>query len=151
MRAMLIVHAVCAMALVGAATHHLVWSARYLRGQFGRARAEQRFLRIVGLLFAATFTLGLVMYPAYKTGVRMAWLDANRPDIGRLFDIKEHFVAIVFATLCAQAWLAKRARPHAGSERIVLVAYAGLSATTALLVWTAAIIGLITVSIRSFG
>lgn len=150
-RALLIVHAVLGCAVVGALTHNFVWSLRYLRGAYGRAPAERRFLRWAGRLFAAAFVGGLLLYPQYKLEVRVGWLDSHRPWVGRLFDIKEHVAAVACALLLAQAWLARRAHPadvKAPLGRVVYVSLAGLNAG---LVWIVALLGLYTTTHRSFG
>jgi hypothetical protein len=73
-RWLLILHAVLAVALVGAATHWLVWLVRLVRGQPGRIRSVRRFAIIAMVLYAATMIVGLVVYPTYKARVKLEFL-----------------------------------------------------------------------------
>lgn len=73
-RWLLIVHAVLAVALVGAATHWLLWLIKLRRGQPGRVRAVRRFGVIAMALYVATMVVGLVVYPTYKARVKLEFL-----------------------------------------------------------------------------
>ena len=73
-RWLLILHAVLAVALVGAATHWLVWLVRLRRGQPGRIRSVRRFPVIAMVLYGATMAVGLVVYPTYKARVKLEFL-----------------------------------------------------------------------------
>ena len=73
-RWLLILHAVLAVAAVGAATHWLIWLVKTMRGQPGRIRAVRRFAVIAMALYAATMTVGLLMYPTYKARVKLEFL-----------------------------------------------------------------------------
>ena len=122
----MVCHAIAAAVLVGATTHHLLWCRHYLRGSYGRAKAERRFATICAIAFVTTFALGNILYPTYKVRVRAEYFDnsaaiaaevkllaANHRALGlapkpapevalvqslapiaRLFDIKEHWVAL---------------------------------------------------------
>ena len=150
-RTLLIVHALCALALVGSITHHFIWSVRYLRGQFGRARQERMFLAIATALFGVVFTLGLVLYPQYKLEVRVGWLDAHHPGVAKLFDIKEHAMMVALGLLVAQNLLARRGHPAESKDPVSRLTYVGIAGLSTLLIWAAAVIGLLTVSYKSFG
>jgi len=76
-RWVLVLHTVLGMAAVGAATHLVIWTRRYLRGQYGRRRALVRFTWIVLALQLAAFVAGNVMYPTYKVEVRTAYLESQ--------------------------------------------------------------------------
>lgn len=73
-RPLLILHAIVAVAAVGAATHAWLWLRRYVRTG-ARGRATRRFSTIAFGLTAATFVLGLIVYPTYRTRVRAEYLD----------------------------------------------------------------------------
>src|SRR5262245_27735757 len=73
-RALLVLHAICASVLVAASTHHLIWC---LRRRFPQDRL---FAAVAALAYAATFSLGLVMYPRYKVRVRVEYFD--QPGVG---------------------------------------------------------------------
>src|ERR1044071_5266856 len=72
---MLVLHTALGVAAGGAATHLVLWSRGFLRGQFGRLRAVRRFAWIVLALQLAAFAAGNVMYPTYKVEVRAAYLE----------------------------------------------------------------------------
>src|SRR5262245_20125779 len=74
-RWMLVLHTALGVAAVGAATHLVLWSRGFLRGEFGRLRAARRFARIVLVLQLAAFAAGNLMYPTYKVEVRGAYLE----------------------------------------------------------------------------
>ncbi len=144
-------HAVLGCAVVGAMTHEFVWSLRYLKGRYGGATAERRFLRWAGRLFMGAFALGLILYPEYKLNVRLAWLDARRPAVGRLFDIKEHAAALCCALLLAQLWIGRKAHPADVKDPLGQIVYVSLAGLNAGLVWFVALVGLYTTTHRSFG
>jgi hypothetical protein len=74
-RWMLVLHTALGVAAVGAATHLVIWSRRFLRGDFGRLRAVRRFAWLALVLQLAAFAAGNVMYPTYKVEVRAAYLE----------------------------------------------------------------------------
>jgi len=64
-RVLLVLHTVLGAAAVGAATHLVLWSRGFLRGQFGRLVAVRRFAAIVLVLQLGAFGAGNAMYPTY--------------------------------------------------------------------------------------
>ena len=78
-RWLLIAHAVLAVALVGAATHWLIWLVKLRRGQPGRIRSVRRFALIAMALYVATMAIGLVLYPTYKARVKLEYF--TRPAV----------------------------------------------------------------------
>ena len=74
-RWMLVLHTALGVAAVGAATHLVLWSRGFLRGQFGRLGAVRRFARIMLVLQVLAFAAGNLMYPTYKVEVRTAYLE----------------------------------------------------------------------------
>ena len=72
---MLVLHTALGVAAVGAATHLVLWSRGFLRGEFGRLRSVRRFAWIVLALQLAGFAAGNAMYPTYKVEVRAAYLE----------------------------------------------------------------------------
>lgn len=173
-RPLLLVHALAAAVLVGATTHHLVWCRGYLRGHFGRARAERRFAAVAATAFVLTFVLGNLLYPTYKVRVRAEYFDnppavaaelalraAQRPaaaqpppvatlsPIAHWFDIKEHWVALGCAASVI-LWLMSRL-VHPKEHQGALPLYLGLSLVQCGTAWFGALVGLITASYRSVG
>lgn len=74
-RWLLVLHTALGAAAVGAATHLVVWSRGFLRGEFGRLGAVRRFAWIALALQLAAFAAGNLMYPTYKVEVRAAYLE----------------------------------------------------------------------------
>jgi len=74
---MLVLHTALGVAAVGAATHLVLWSRGFLRGDFGRLRAVRRFAWLALVLQLAAFAAGNVMYPTYKVEVRAAYLESG--------------------------------------------------------------------------
>jgi hypothetical protein len=74
-RWVLVLHTALGVAAVGAATHLVLWTRRYLRGQYGKRRAVRRFAWIVLALQLSAFIAGNIMYPTYKVEVRAAYLE----------------------------------------------------------------------------
>ena len=79
-RWMLVLHTGLGVAAVGAATHLVLWSRGFLRGEFARLRAVRRFAWIVLVLQVLALAAGNLMYPTYKVEVRSAYLE-NREAI----------------------------------------------------------------------
>lgn len=77
-RWLLVLHTFVGIAAVGAATHLVIWTRRYVRGQLGRRRAVIRFAVITLALQLGAFAAGNTMYPTYKVEVRTAYLE-NAP------------------------------------------------------------------------
>jgi hypothetical protein len=177
-RPLLVVHLIAAATLVGATTHQLVWCRHYLRGRFGRVKAEKRFATISAVCFVITFVLGNLLYPTYKVRVRAEYFDspaavaaegrlraeqhhevAGAPEVGpqatslstvsHVFDIKEHLVALGLAASLALWLLSRRAHPE--THPPVLPLYLGLALFQCTTAWSGAIIGVVTASFRSVG
>jgi hypothetical protein len=176
-RPLLIIHAIAAAVLVAATTHHVVWLRGYFRREFGRYKGERRFALIASVAFVITFVLGNLLYPTYKVRVRAEFFDnpaavaeeirlrqaqekltspapasADLPSlspIARLFDIKEHWVALGCAASLALLLLSRLAHPR--EQPTVLMLYLGLALFVCTTAWWGAIVGLITASFRSVG
>jgi len=154
-RLLLIVHAISAGVLVASSTHHVVWCRGYLRGNFDRARGERRFALIAGCAFVITFVLGNLLYPTYKVRVRVEYFDTaamvarGLPQVARLFDIKEHLMALGCAASVGLLLLSRRAHPkdHPGA----LSLYLGLSLFACGSAWFGLLVGLFTASHRAVG
>jgi len=177
-RLLLLLHAIGAGVLLGAATHHLLSCRRYLGGDFRAARGERRYARLVALGYLATFAIGLCEYPAYRVRVRAEYFDAPaavaaevalRSEaarrlgsaaapaaapgglawVARLFDVKEHLSALGVAAALALWALSRFAHPIA-RPRLALP-YLALSLLVCATAWTAALVGVLTASYRAVG
>jgi hypothetical protein len=74
---------------------------------------------------------------------------ASLSPIARMFDIKEHWVALGCAASVALWILSRKAHPK--DDRRTLWLYIGLSALACGAAWFGAIVGLLTASYRSVG
>lgn len=153
-RGLLVLHALAAAALVGAATHQLLWCRGYLHGHYDASERERGMARLSAALYLFTFLLGAVLYPTYKVRVRAVWFDAPLPAVdlgwvGRLFDIKEHWAALGAAAALGLVWLGRFAHPARWPASARL--YVGLSLVVCTTTWAGAIIGLVVASYRAVG
>lgn len=73
-RWLLIAHAIVGGAATAAATHWVVWLWPLWRGRAARARGMRRFAVITMVLYLITMAMGLVVYPTYKTRVKLEYL-----------------------------------------------------------------------------
>jgi hypothetical protein len=139
-RALLVVHAVTASVLVASATHHLIWCLR--------RRGTRLFAVVAATAYAATFLLGLVMYPSYKMHVRAEYFDragSGLAWVARLFDIKEMWMLVGVAIAGAVLLLSRQTEPRARPL------YIGLSTLLFVSVWGAALMGLVVASYKAVG
>lgn len=145
-RWLFMLHAVLGFTSVGAATHLATYSIGLWRGVEPWRWRTRLFGLLVPLIVLAQYSLGLLIYPAYRVTVRLAWLDKKAPLAAALFDVKEHAAALALPLLAGAALLARL--PAAKSTRAV---GAWLAIAGALLVWSVALLGLYVASYRPLG
>lgn len=99
--ALLIVHGLCAVALLGATTHQaLAISFGIHNGRrisfLGRFRASDPgvYTTAIAILFIAVAILGAILYPAYRLTVRPLVQNMDLRAANGVFELKEHFSAI---------------------------------------------------------
>jgi hypothetical protein len=168
-RLLLVAHAVLGAAVVALTTHHLVW---IIRSRGARTRGEPRFALLASGALLGAFSLGCAIYPTYRVRVRAEYFDAREahdearavtakhrvaaapPSMvsleraARIFDMKEHLVALVFMASVALLWLSRRVDPSELSGR---TQYLALGWCVCLASWFALVVGLYTASLRSIG
>lgn len=139
---LLILHSLCAVALLGALTHQAasVWAPARKPGSLFltrfRAVKASNFVNAVIALFVTTFVIGSIVYPAYRIGARIYMEDLRMSKPVGSFEVKEHLVTFGLAFLPAY-WFYWR-MPHlpeheAARKWLVLI--------LAAIVWTAFLIG----------
>jgi hypothetical protein len=148
--ALLIIHGLIAVALLGAITHQTLaaWvPARATRGSFFarfRAVVPASFTNTIVILYALSALLGAVVYVPFRTDIRLALERAGHWNALGLFDLKEHFAAIGLALLPAY-WICWRGtyadKPLAAALTLIL----------AFIVWWSFLIGHILNNIMGFG
>ena len=91
---LLVLHAVAATVLTGAAVHNglLAFRSRFVGGA-RRLRLRRLYPTVVAGAWLVTFALGLLLYPTWRIEVRAAWLDAAQPSLVAAFELKEHWLA----------------------------------------------------------
>ena len=125
---LLIVHALCAVFLLGALTHQsisAVWPRRPGETDFvARYRGANApgYTDAVIVFYLITAILGGIVYAAYRVQARPA-LEAvgDLPTVG-LFELKEHFLVIAFGVLPAY-WYFWRRRPEYRATRAILAVF----------------------------
>jgi hypothetical protein len=150
--ALLIIHGLVAVALLGAITHQTLatWApARAKPGSFfGRFRAvpSASFANAVIVLYLVAALLGAILYLDFRVDVRPRLERDTHFEALGLFDLKEHFIAIGLGLLPAY-WIAWR-RPLAedlGGLR------AALTAIFAFIIWWSYLIGHVLNNMLGFG
>jgi len=150
--ALLIIHGLVAVALLGAITHQTLsaWAPVNARpGSFvGRFRTvpPAAFANAVVVLYLAAAVLGALIYLDFRVDVRPTLEQAGHWQVLGFFDLKEHFVAIGLALLPAY-WICWRQQSadDVGRTR------AALTAILAFIVWWSFLIGHIVNNVRGFG
>jgi len=150
--ALVIVHGLVAVALLGAITHQSLASWTHPRTRassfFGRFRTvpAASFANAIVLLYVSAFALGAVVYWYFSVDIKPA-LERNShwPTLG-LFDIKEHFSAIGLALLPAYwvCWRRPRANPQVRTRAV-------LTSLLGFIVWWNFLIGHIANNLMGFG
>ncbi len=150
--ALLILHGLVAVALLGAITHQTlaVWapSSAHPRSFFARFRAVQPagYVNAIVGLYVGVALLGAIIYLYFKVDIQ--------PDLERdrhwhalgFFDLKEDFVAIGFGLLPAY-WISWR-RPPADERGRTETA---LTTILAFIVWWGFLVGHVMNDIMGFG
>jgi hypothetical protein len=151
--AMLIVHGLLAVALLGAITHQAYSVARVRpTGTEPRSRSfVSRFGNVspavyakpIIILFVLTALMGSLLYPQYRIEVRTFLEDMQLPAANGVFEIKEHLVAVGLGLLPVYwlYWRAPLVPEHASTRRY-------LTWILTFLVWWGFLVGHVLNNIR---
>jgi hypothetical protein len=150
--ALLIVHGLLAVALLGALTHQVlsVWApARKPAVSFvGRFRAVPGagYASAIVVLYLLTALLGAVIYAEYRISVRTVLQQLEMRSAEGAFELKEHFAAIGLGLLPAYwyYWRQPLAPEHARTRAM-------LTSLLAFTVWFSFLVGHVVNNIRGFG
>ena len=150
--ALLIIHGLVAVALLGAITHQTIAAWMPSRGRrgsfFGRFRAVTpgSFANAIVVLYSVSALLGAVLYLSFRVHIRPDLERAGHwPALG-VFDLKEHFVSIGLALLPAY-WVCWRQQRTDEASRTP----AALTLILAFIVWWSFLIGHVLNNIMGFG
>lgn len=148
---LVIIHGLCAVALLGAVTHQAlaVWWAARSPGHFVqrfRAVPPAVYANAIAVLYLATFALGGWLYPEYRLNVRVALEQMELPMANGSFELKEHFAVMGLAMLPAYLvfWRQPQDSAHARTRAV-------LTALIACIVWWNFLVGHVLNNIRGFG
>ena len=150
--ALLIIHSLVAVALLGAITHQTLatWvPARARSGSFfGRFRAvpSPSFANAIVVLYSVAALLGAVVYLYFRVDIRPELEQVGHWSALGLFDLKEHFVSIGLALLPAY-WVCWK-RPSVDERPRTSAA---LTLILAFIVWWGFLIGHVMNNIMGFG
>jgi hypothetical protein len=145
---LLIVHGLVAVALLGGMTHQAaaaLWPAKD-KGSFlasFRAVVGARYTTANIVLYGVAATLGAVIYPTYRMGVRPYLESARLSAINGTFELKEQFVAIGLGMLPLY-WLVWRTPLDARLG----VARASITAVLCFIVWYSFLVGHVLNNVR---
>lgn len=123
--ALLIIHGILAMFLVGAITHQslgVFWPRRPGQTDFvAKARGinPAGYVDAILVLYVVVFLLGSILYPTYRVFVRPPLQDLQLTYAIGLFEIKENFAAICLAMLPSYWYFWKKAPEFATTRRAI--------------------------------
>ena len=148
--ALLILHGLFAVALLGATTHQslavsLKFGDKRRRSFYARFRATDAaaYSHAVTLLFIIVAIMGAVLYPAFRQGVRPLLQTMDLRAANGVFELKEHFSAI--GALLLPAYWAAWKQPLALEYQSARI---WLTWTLTLMVWWNFIAGQLLVAIK---
>ena len=151
--ALLIVHGLLAVALLGALTHQaaavLVPATRPAGSFAGRVRAVPApgYANAIVILFVLTALLGAIIYGEYRISIRIVLEELKLRAANGSFELKEHFAAIALGMLPAYWWSWRQPASDASAVR----ARTMLTTLLAFVVWWNFLVGHIVNNIRGFG
>ena len=150
--ALLIVHGLIAVALLGAITHQTAstWlPARKPAGSFvGRFRAvgAASYTNAIIVLYVCTFLLGAIIYPEFRVSIRGVLEELDVPAAMGSFELKEHFAVVGLALLPVYRyfWRLPLAEEHGRTRRV-------LTTILAFVVWWNFLVGHVVNNFRGYG
>ena len=145
---LLILHGLLAVVLLGGITHQAVSVAWPSRNKIGivrsyRAVSGSLYTNANIALYLATATLGGIIYPVYRVGVRTFLEDARLNSAVGSFELKEQFIAVGLGMLPLY-WMLWRRPPEAGGKPARIAVTLLLCA----IVWYAFLVGHVLNNIR---
>jgi uncharacterized membrane protein YozB (DUF420 family) len=151
--ALLIIHGLVAVALLGALTHQALAAWVPTRGRPDsfvrrfRAVPSASFTNGIVVLYTISALLGALLYLRFRVAVRPDLERAGHWQALGVFELKEHFVAIGLALLPAYwiCWREKRA------DKSSALPAAALTLILAFIVWWSFLTGHVLNDIRGFG
>jgi len=149
--ALLILHGLLAVTLLGAITHQAisVWlpARRGTESFVGRMRSvsASSYVNAVIVLYLLTATVGATIYPNYRLNVRIVLEQMQLYWQNGSFELKEHFVAVGLGMLPAYWYLWRQPLDNDNARTRAVV-----TALLALIVWWSFLVGHIVNNVRGF-
>ena len=145
-----VLHGLFAIALLGAITHQALsvwWPVRgggnpNFMARF-RAVKAANYVNAIIVLFLITFTLGAIVYPAYRIGARVTMENLRMSASVGSFEVKEHLVSMGLGLLPAYwyFWRQPLQPQHETTRKMMTL-------ILALFVWTSFLVGHVLNNIR---
>ena len=145
-RLLVVLHAMAAIVLVGASTHHALIAIGYLRGTY-KVRLGRIYAATIAVTYGITFVLGLLAYPTFRYHVRALYLDRYDVWASNLFDTKENFAALGIPLVVCAFVMSRVMDPK--EDTALARAYAAFVILAAAIVWFGVISGLLITMARS--
>ena len=143
--ALVVLHALAAIVLIGASTHHAIIAVGYLRGKY-KERLGRVYAATVAVAYGVTFVLGLFAYPAFRYHVRGLYLDRYEAWASNLFDTKENFAALGLPLVIGAFVMSRVMKP--AEDSTLLRGYAAIVLLATAIVWFSVISGLVIGQVR---
>jgi hypothetical protein len=150
--ALLIMHGLFAVALLGAITHQTAsaWlPARKQAGSFGgrfRAVSAAGYTNAIVVLYLCTFVLGAIIYPEFRISIRGVLEELDTPAAMGSFELKEHFAVVGLALLPAywSLWRLPLADEYSRTRK-------ALTSIIAFIIWWNFLVGHVVNNFRGYG
>jgi hypothetical protein len=139
-RALVAGHAVCALALLVAATQHARLAVRAVGGRLDAGLARL-YATATTALYGSTLVLGLLAYPTFRYQVRGLFLDRHAPWASNLFDTKE-IAAVLGLPVLAIAFGLARVLDDSRTRSLAMP-YAVAAVLVAATAWFATVAGFV--------
>ncbi len=147
MKILLILHVCASIVLLGSATHNGIYTWRYTRGYYRNCDLQKRYVSVLFYSYIVTFLLGLIIYPAFRVGVRPDFLDVLYPLATGFFEAKEHLMALGMGLLLWYYPMSRKIELHHPGALHTLYHFCGLVLMG--VVWFGALTGLTLVSLKA--
>jgi hypothetical protein len=134
-RELVLVHALAAIVLMGATTHHALVAIGYLRGSF-RVRLGRVYATTTLVTYAIVMALGAASYPSFRV----------RGPAPAMFEIKEDLATLAIPAVIAVWWWSRTLDP--ARERRFLPGYLAMVLFTTGAVWFNVTAGLLVTMAR---
>jgi hypothetical protein len=130
---LLLAHLFAVFVLIGSMSHSLLIVLGYVRGKFARQELEWFYVKVSLCAYAVVYTIGAVIYPAYKIYINTRYFDAKLPWTNGLFETKEHWGAVGLGLFVAYYFLRRSFQP--AEERSKLFLYVPVCVLLNVIVW----------------